>query len=99
MLELGCGAGVPATGLLAERFSVLGVDISSAQLALARQRVPNCRFLKADMTALELPAESFDAITAFYCFNHIPLDEQQAMVAKAASWLRPGGLLRHRRLA
>jgi ubiquinone/menaquinone biosynthesis C-methylase UbiE len=93
VLELGCGAGVPATALLAERFSVLGVDISSAQLALARQRVPHARFLKADMTVLELPAESFDAITAFYCFNHIPLDEQQAMVANAASWLRPGGLL------
>ncbi|MER6271509.1 class I SAM-dependent methyltransferase [Streptomyces sp900105755] len=66
--------------------------MSSAQLELARQRVPNARFL-ADMTALELNPKSFDAITAFYCFNHIPLDEHQATVEKAASWLCPGGLL------
>ena len=35
VLELGCGAGVPATALLAQRFDVVGVDISAAQLALA----------------------------------------------------------------
>jgi SAM-dependent methyltransferase len=93
VLELGCGAGAPATELLAQRFDVLGVDISAAQLALAAERVPNARFRKADMTKLDLPASSFDAITAFYCFNHIPLAEQPALFAKTAQWLRPGGLL------
>lgn len=93
VLELGCGAGVPATALLADRFDVLGVDISAAQLALARQRVPKARFQKADMTVLELPEARFDAITAFYCFNHVPLGEQPALFTKLASWLRPGGLL------
>lgn len=93
VLELGCGAGVPATALLAEKFDVLGVDTSAAQLALAAERVPGARFLKADMTTLELPAASFDAITAFYCLNHIPQAEHQALFAKIATWLRPGGLL------
>lgn len=92
VLELGCGAGVPATSLLAQRFDVLGVDISAAQLALAAERVPAARFLKADMTALEFPDASFDAVTAFYCFNHIPLAEQPGLIAKVAAWLRPGGL-------
>jgi ubiquinone/menaquinone biosynthesis C-methylase UbiE len=93
VLELGCGAGVPATALLAQRFDVLGVDISAGQLALAAQRVPSAAFLKADMTSLELPEASFDAVTAFYSFNHIPRAEQQPLLAKIARWLRPGGFL------
>jgi predicted TPR repeat methyltransferase len=35
VLELGCGAGEPSTRLLAERFNVIGVDISAAQLRLS----------------------------------------------------------------
>ena len=93
VLELGCGAGVPATVLLAGRFDVLGIDISAAQLALAAQRVPTARFRKADMTELDLPPASFDAVTAFYSFNHIPRAEQPALLADIARWLRPGGLL------
>lgn len=93
VLELGCGAGVPATALLAQRFDVLGVDISAAQLALAAQRVPNAAFRKADMISLELPDTSFDAVTAFYSFNHVPRDQQLPLLAKIARWLRPGGLL------
>src|SRR5207245_98952 len=32
VLDLGCGCGVPATAILAERFSVTGVDISPVQV-------------------------------------------------------------------
>jgi SAM-dependent methyltransferase len=93
VMELGCGAGVPATALLADRFDVLGVDISASQLALAAERVPGARFRKADMATLDLPAAGFDAITAFYSLNHIPRAEQPALFARIARWLRPGGLL------
>jgi ubiquinone/menaquinone biosynthesis C-methylase UbiE len=93
VLELGCGPGVPGTALLARRFDVLGVDISAAQLALAAEHVPNARFRKADMTTMDVAPASFDAVTAFYSFNHIPLAEQPALFAKLARRLRPGGLL------
>ena len=42
ILELGCGAGVPTTQTIAahpKRFRVTGVDISAAQVALAREHV------------------------------------------------------------
>lgn len=93
VLELGCGAGVPATALLAERFDVLGIDISAAQLALAAEHVPDARFRKADMTTLEFAEGTFDAITAFYSFNHLPRAEQAGFIAKVGTWLRAGGLL------
>ncbi|OIV37031.1 methyltransferase type 11 [Mangrovactinospora gilvigrisea] len=93
VLELGCGAGIPATAALARRYRVLGVDLSATQLHHARWNVPTAAFRKADMTALDLPDGSVDAVTAFYCFNHLPLGEQPRMLAAIARWLRPGGLL------
>jgi SAM-dependent methyltransferase len=93
ILELGCGRGVPATRELAKRHEVVGVDISSSQIALARHHVPEATFVHADVTELELPGESFDAIVSIYMFGHIPPDEQGALVERIAEWLRPGGWL------
>ncbi|MCP4140965.1 MAG: methyltransferase domain-containing protein [Chloroflexi bacterium] len=93
VLELGCGSGIPTTKKLAEKFSVTGVDISSQQIALAEKRISKAKFIHADMTELEFPENSFDAITAFYSIIHVPREEQAELLCKIASWLRPGGLL------
>ncbi len=55
VLDLGCGAGVPCTAMLAEHSDVMGADISVRQLELARLKVPGARFVKADMAAVEFP--------------------------------------------
>ncbi|GHG20251.1 MULTISPECIES: class I SAM-dependent methyltransferase [Amycolatopsis] len=91
VLDLGCGAGVPSTAALAERHDVLGVDLSEAQLALARRNVPGARFRRGDMTGLSFPDGSFAAVTAFYSVLHVPREEQGALFAGIAAWLRPGG--------
>ncbi len=93
VLELGCGAGVPITRALARRFEVTGVDISARQIALARQHVPQARFIQADMTELDLPLESYDGVAAFYALFHVPREQQPQLLDHIASWLRPGGLL------
>ena len=93
MLDLGCGAGVPCTALLAERGGVAGVDLSISQLKLASQNVPRARFIKADMTTLALRSASFDAVTAFYSVMHVPRDQHGLLFRSIATWLRPGGHL------
>ncbi|MBN1976131.1 MAG: methyltransferase domain-containing protein [Anaerolineae bacterium] len=93
VLDLGCGAGVPTTHALAERFEVTGVDISARQIALARQNVPQATFIQADMTRLDFDPERFDAIAAFYALIHAPREEQAGLLRNIATWLRPGGLL------
>lgn len=45
VLDLGCGAGIPVTRMLAETFDVTGVDISATQIDLARRNVPTGRFI------------------------------------------------------
>ncbi len=92
ILELGCGAGMPTTQRLAARFVVTGVDLSPRQIALARQNVPGVTFRVGDMTALSFPAETFDAVCAFYAITHVPREEHANLLARIASWLRPGGL-------
>ena len=92
VLDLGCGAGIPMTATLAVGRSVTGVDISSAQIALARANVPSAWFIQADLTTLAFPSRSFDAVVAFYSLTHVPRVEHAALFGRIRSWLRPGGL-------
>jgi cyclopropane fatty-acyl-phospholipid synthase-like methyltransferase len=94
VLDLGCGAGVPATKLLTERnFDVLGLDISAVQIARARQLVPAATFVHADMVTWEHEPASFDAVVSFYALIHVPLQDQRDLLPKVRRWLRPGGYL------
>lgn len=92
VLELGCGAGVPDTQLLAVRLRVTGVDISAEQVRRARANVPDAEFIHADFTALELEPASFEAVAAFYSFNHVPRDLLASVFSRIHSWLVPEGL-------
>jgi cyclopropane fatty-acyl-phospholipid synthase-like methyltransferase len=92
LLDLGCGDGSLLTRELATCFRVTGVDLSPVQLRLARRAIPTATFICSDMTALHLPAESFDAVTSFYSLNHVPRDLLPGLLASIRCWLRPGGL-------
>ena len=91
VLDLGCGAGVPVTRWLAQRFAVTGVDLSAKQLEMARRLVPAARLLKADMTDLSFAPETFDAVVALHSIIHAPRAEHSALLGNIHSWLKPGG--------
>ncbi|HEY3164988.1 MAG TPA: class I SAM-dependent methyltransferase [Candidatus Limnocylindrales bacterium] len=92
VLELGCGAGIPMTARIAAGRHLTGVDISAEQLRRARRNVPEATFIQADMTTIERPPASLDAVVAFYSLTHVPRDEHAALFARIRSWLRPGGV-------
>jgi SAM-dependent methyltransferase len=92
VVDLGCGAGIPATRELASHgLQVLGVDFSAVQLRRARRLVPGARLIQADMTALALRLASTDAVVSFYALIHVPVADQQALFPRIRDWLRPGG--------
>jgi ubiquinone/menaquinone biosynthesis C-methylase UbiE len=93
VVDLGCGAGVPVTARLAQRHSVVGVDISAEQLRLARDLVPAATFVQRDLAMFEVPDRSQDAITAFYSLTHVPRDRHPDLLRRFRRWLRSGGLL------
>jgi ubiquinone/menaquinone biosynthesis C-methylase UbiE len=92
VLDLGCGAGIPVTRWLVDhKFAVTGVDFSARQLELARRLVPAADYIKADMTDLNFPPGSFDAVVAFYSIIHVPRAEHLALLGDVRRWLKPGG--------
>jgi SAM-dependent methyltransferase len=92
VLDLGCGAGVPSTRRLAEKFTVAGVDISEVQIGLARDNVPAAVFVCADVLDLAFPDASFDGVAAFYSISHIPREDHPRVFSLVRRWLRPGGV-------
>lgn len=92
VLDAGCGAGVPISQILSERYRVTGVDFSEAQIELAKKNVPGAAFLCEDMTRLDFPEDTFDAITSYYAIIHIPRQEHPTLLANFYRMLKPGGL-------
>jgi SAM-dependent methyltransferase len=93
-LDLGCGTGRHATSYMVARgLEVTGVDLSPRSVEVARREVAGARFVVGDMTSIDLPASSFDVVTAFYSLIHVPREDQGAVLAGIGSWLRPGGYL------
>jgi SAM-dependent methyltransferase len=93
VVELGCGGGTTETRALASRFRLTGVDLSDAQLARARERVPAAEYIHADLTTVEFAAQTVDAVASFYVFNHVPRELLAPLFERIHTWLRPGGLL------
>lgn len=93
VLDLGCGAGLPvAHRLTAQGHNVIGVDGSAHQVVLARRNVPAATFIQSDMTAVDLPPGSFDAVVAFYAVTHVPRVEHADLLERIAGWLKPRGI-------
>lgn len=91
ILDAGCGAGVPIAKLLSQRFNVIGVDFSETQIELARQAVPQARFICQDMTELAFPDASFGAICSYYAIIHVPRKEHRRLLLNFHRMLKPSG--------
>jgi SAM-dependent methyltransferase len=93
VVDLGCGTGRHATRHLADRYRVVGVDISPVSASLARSGVPTARFVVADMACVSFPPGVLGGVTAFFSLIHVPRHQHAAVLRATRSWLRPGGTL------
>jgi cyclopropane fatty-acyl-phospholipid synthase-like methyltransferase len=92
IVDLGCGAGVPATKSLADAgFNVLGIDFSEVQIERARSLVPNAAFECADMASWDTEDSTVDAVVSFYALIHLPVEDQRNLITRISRWLRPQG--------
>lgn len=90
LLDIGCGLGTFLKIAKSTGFNIAGNDISSyAQRVVKNElKVP---FYPGEVFKASLPKESFDIVTAWDVFEHIPqVNETFQSVAKT---LRPGGFL------
>ncbi|MCC6453469.1 MAG: class I SAM-dependent methyltransferase [Caldilineaceae bacterium] len=101
VLELGCGTGRLLLPLVAAGLPVTGVDISPALLALARAKlgkVPHgdrVTLVEADLRDLTLPQRdyAFAFCTSNTLMHLADAADQLTALERAATHLRPGGLL------
>jgi SAM-dependent methyltransferase len=96
VLDIGCGTGRSTRDVarLATRGSVLGVDLSSQMLELARERsaadgLTNVQFVHADAQVHPFEPDSFDI--AISSFGAMFFADRDAAFANIGRTLRPGG--------
>jgi len=89
VLDLGCGPGHVAAHL-AERSSVIGLDLSEAMAAEAwrTRNVPACA---GDLTALPIRTRSAAAVVCLYAVIHLDDHDREAAYAELARVLQRGG--------
>ena len=93
ILELGCGTGY-LTALLRDRFrdaAIEAVDFAPAMIARASERVPNVRFVVADIEELELEPEWYDLIVSSATVQWLA-EPEQTIARLAGSLDKPGEL-------
>ena len=94
VLDIASGEGYGSTLLAGSARSVVGVDLSAAAVAHARQKyaaTTNLRFEQGSVTAVPLASASVDVVVSFETVEH--LAEQSQMLSELKRVLRPDGLL------
>lgn len=92
ILDLGCGPGRDAKFFVERGHKVVGVDISSQMVALARVSVPTAEFIISDIESLNLTPESVDAIWASSSLLHVSKQAMPGVLANIYRSLKPGGI-------
>jgi SAM-dependent methyltransferase len=93
LLDVACGTGAHLFQL-ADRYDVVGVDLSAEMLAEASTRLPAVALVEADMISFDLD-RTFDAVIClFSSIGYMrSTNELEAAVDRMARHLSPGGVL------
>jgi SAM-dependent methyltransferase len=91
--DLGCGPGHVTAHLHSLGLTVLGVDVSPAMVAAARQAYPGLRFDEGSIMALDSADGALGGIVAWYSIIHTPPERLPLMFAEFSRVLGPGGHL------
>ncbi len=97
ILDIGCGVGRWSFQLAGRGMNVIGVDISSEMIKVAKEqarkeKIDNAGFLVSKAHEINFPANSFDGVLAITVLQHI-LDEKQrhSAVDKMVKATKKGG--------
>jgi ubiquinone/menaquinone biosynthesis C-methylase UbiE len=89
VLDLACGPGHVASAVAERGALPVGLDFSSAMIALARADHPGILFAAGDAEALPFTEDSSDAVVANFGIHHVA--EPTRALAEARRVLRPDG--------
>lgn len=90
LLEIGAGTGRDSKFFQDEGFEVTCIDLSQAMVEHCRQKGLSAYVM--DMTAIDLPDNSFDAVYSMNSLLHLAKDEFSQVLMRINSLLRADGL-------
>ena len=95
VVDIGCGGGILSDSMARKGAHVLGVDLASKALRVARlhaldAQTPNIEYreVSAEILAAELPGH-FDTVTCMEMLEHVP--DSASVVKACADLVKPGG--------
>ena len=92
LLDLGCGTGNATFPMVARGLDVTGLDASAEMLTVAREKLPNVRFVQADFTNFALPTRFSLVYSVFDSLNNLlTLEAFSSMARSVFAHLQPGG--------
>lgn len=92
ILDLGSGTGLPyAKLLIGKGFKVLGIDISTKMIKLAKKNVPNAKFEEISMTEINFKKE-FNGIFSSYSMLLLSPSLFKETAKRIAQALKKGGI-------
>ncbi|MBI4561327.1 MAG: methyltransferase domain-containing protein, partial [Candidatus Rokubacteria bacterium] len=94
VLDVGCGTGYGADAMARAARRVVGLDRAEEAIryATTHYRQANLQYLKMDCRALGFRDASFDAVTSFEVFEHLPPDDTAWYLQEIVRVLKHGGI-------
>ncbi|MCR4264132.1 MAG: peptidase C39 family protein [Candidatus Roizmanbacteria bacterium] len=91
ILDVGCGPGNYAIHLVKMDYTVTGIDTSTEMIKIAKQKVPEAKFVLADMRKMPFENNSFDGLLSAYSLIHIPQKDIAGTLQEFNRVLKPHG--------
>lgn len=94
VLDIACGPGNITKYLLDKRpdYKILGIDLSSEMLSLARANNPKAQFQLMDCRELNIIKEKFNGITCGFCLPYLTQKEVVKLLSNVSKLLKPNGV-------
>ena len=93
ILDLGCGTGRNTSYLKNGGFDVLGCDVSSEALNIAKKNVAGVFFEQCPMSSLSFPDDLFDGVVCNHVLQHGMINDIKKAVDEIYRVLRPNGVI------
>ena len=93
IIDAGCGSGY-SSKLIMDEFNpseLIAFDIMPEQIAIAQKRYTNITFNIGDLTQIEIPGSTADAVFIFGVLHHIP--EWRKALRNVSGFLKQSGVL------
>ncbi len=92
VLELGCGTGFLTKKLVAKHARVTSIDQSPSMLARAREKVPQGKFVQADILKYR-NIEKFDHVVLFFVLHELSSADRASALESAKIFLKKNGVI------